>query len=68
MSEAAKRALEGAAGHHQGAAACAPLRGNAAYIELLDAGLITIKGNLTRKGSIAAQRAQRAREEREMPL
>ena len=63
MSEAAKRALTGARGTNIGAAAVAPLRGNAAYIELLNAGMVSVKGGLTRKGSIVAMRLKHAQEE-----
>lgn len=58
MSEAAKRALTNAPGHAQGTAVNVPL-GSTRY-ELIQAGLISGRGNLTRKGSIAAEKLKSA--------
>lgn len=62
LSESAKAALLAAPSFNQGASVCAPLRGNAKYLELLGAGLVGTKGALTRKGSILTEKLKKQRE------
>ena len=66
LSSEAEQVLTGAAGYHQGAVASTVL--GPTHIELIAAGMVTVKGNLTRKGSIRAQQLKSAQEQELFPL